>query len=99
MSRKKTAIDDQFVLEKIYTIRGIRVMTDNDLAVLYGVETKRLKEAVRRNIERFPPDFMFVLTIKELHDLRSQFATSSNSKWGGARHLPMVFTEQLVNCF
>ena len=68
-------------------------MLDRNLAELYGVETKRLKEQVRRNIERFPEDFMFVLTKQELKNLRSQFATSS---WGGARYIPMAFTEQGV---
>ena len=65
-------------------------MLDRDLAELYGVETKRLKEQVRRNIERFPEDFMFELTKEELKNLRSQFATSSR---GGARYLPMAFSE------
>jgi hypothetical protein len=68
-------------------------MLDRDLAELYGVETKRLKEQVRRNIERFPEDFMFELTKEELKNLRSQFATSS---WGGARYSPMAFSEHGV---
>lgn len=68
-------------------------MLDKDLAEMYGVETKRLKEAVRRNISRFPDDFMFELSELELNNLRSQFATSS---WGGLRYLPMAFTEQGV---
>jgi len=68
-------------------------MLDRDLAELYGVETKRLKEQVRRNIERFPEDFMFELTKEEIKNLRSQFATSS---WGGARYLPMAFSEHGV---
>ena len=67
----------------IYLIRGKKVMLDQNLAVLYGVETKRLKEQVRRNIERFPEDFMFELSKKEYENLRSQFATSS---WGGTRY-------------
>jgi hypothetical protein len=74
----------------ICIIRGKKVMLDQDLATLYGVETKRLKEQVRRNIERFPEDFMFELSKKEYENLRSQIATSS---WGGARYAPMVFTE------
>jgi hypothetical protein len=65
-------------------------MLDNDLAELYGVETKRLKEQVKRNIERFPEDFMFELTKEEFDYLRSQIATS---RWGGTRYLPMAFTE------
>jgi len=83
----------ELIASKIYLIRGIKVMLDRDLAELYGVETKRLKEQVRRNIERFPQDFMFELTKQELKNLRSQFATSS---WGGARYIPMAFTEQGV---
>ena len=67
---------------------------DRNLATLYGVETKRLKEQVRRNIERFPDDFMFVLSKDELNVLRSQSATSST--WGGSRYPPMAFTEQGV---
>ena len=78
---------------KIYFFRGTKVMLDRDLAELYGVETKRLKEQVRRNIDRFPDDFMFELTKSEYEHLRSQFATSS---WGGARYVPMAFTEQGV---
>ena len=77
----------------IYQIRGYKVMLDKDLAELYGVETKRLKEQVRRNIERFPEDFMFELSQDEHENLRSQFATSS---WGGTRYVPMAFTEHGV---
>ena len=80
-------------MSKIYLIRGHKVMLDTDLAELYGVETKQLKRAVRRNITRFPEDFMFQLQEKEFKDLRSHFGTSS---WGGTRYLPMVFTEQGV---
>ena len=68
-------------------------MLDRDLAELYGVETKKLKQAVRRNIERFPDDFMFELSTKEFENLRSQFVTSS---WGGVRYTSMVFSEQGV---
>lgn len=78
---------------KIYYIRGVKVMLDKDLASLYGVETKYLKQAVRRNIQRFPEDFMFELSKNEFQNLRSQIATSS---WGGVRYLPMAFTEQGV---
>jgi len=70
-------------------------MLDRDLATSYGVETKRLKEQVRRNIDRFPADFMFVLTKDELAEWRSQFATSNSDRMG-LRHPPMVFTEQGV---
>src|SRR6185503_195730 len=68
---------------------------DNDLAELYDIETKRLKEAVRRNIDRFPADFMFELTSTEFESLRSQIATSKIGR-GGVRYLPMAFTEQCV---
>jgi len=78
---------------KIYHIRGTKVLLDRDLAGLYEVETKYLKQAVRRNINRFPDDFMFELSKTEFQNLRSQFATSS---WGGTRYLPMAFTEQGV---
>jgi phage regulator Rha-like protein len=81
------------IANRIYLIRGLRVMLDRHLAELYGVETKVLKQAVRRNIRRFPEDFMFVLTNQELRNLRSQIVTSS---WGGTRYKPMAFTEQGV---
>ena len=81
------------ITNKIYVIRGFKVMLDRDLAELYGVETKRLKEQVRRNISRFPEDFMFVITNQEVRNLRPQIATSS---WGGTRYIPMAFTEQGV---
>lgn len=81
--------------ERIFTVRGRQVMIDKDLALLYGVETKRLNEQVKRNIERFPEDFMFQLTKEEYQlincqDLKSQIATSS---WGGTRKRPYAFTE------
>lgn len=81
--------------ERIFTVRGRQVMIDKDLALLYGVETKRLNEQVKRNIERFPEDFMFQLTMEEYQlincqDLKSQIATSS---WGGTRKRPYAFTE------
>jgi phage regulator Rha-like protein len=75
----------------ILTVRGLRVMLDSDLATIYGVTTKRLKEQFKRNIKRFPIDFAFVLTRQELADLRSQIATSSSH--GGTRYLPIAFTE------
>ncbi len=79
----------------IYVIRDQRVMLDSDLANLYGVDTKRLNEQVRRNSERFPVDFMFQLTTEEYEILRSQIATSSE-KHGGRRYQPLVFTENGV---
>ena len=78
----------------ILQMRGHKVMIDLDLAALYGVETKALKRAVKRNITRFPADFMFVLDNKELTNLRCQIGTSSS--WGGLRYPPMAFTEQGV---
>ena len=84
-------IPNEIIENKIYLIRGQKVMIDIHLATLYGVETKQLKRQVRRNMERFPEDFMFELTDIEYEILRSQFGTSS---WGGNRYLPLVFTEQ-----
>ena len=78
----------------IYEIRGKQVMLDFDLALLYGVETKVLKQGVKRNIRRFPLDFMFELTQEEFNSLRSQFVTSN--KRGGIRYMPFAFTEQGV---
>ena len=86
-------IPDERIVAKIYLIRDQKVMIDRDLTELYGVETKRLKEAVKRNLFRFPEDFMFELTENENSNLRSQIATSS---WGGSRYLPMAFTEHGV---
>lgn len=83
----------QIIQSKIYEIRGMRVLLDFDLAEMYQVETKNLKRAVRRNIDRFPPDFMFELTESENEDLRCNFGTSS---WGGSRYPPFAFTEQGV---
>lgn len=89
----------QFPIEKIeamiYTIRGQRVMLDSDLAKLYGVETKRLNEQVRRNLDRFPLDFMFKLTPDEFDVLKSQNATSKTGS-GGKQKQPLVFTENGV---
>ncbi|MBU3927064.1 MAG: ORF6N domain-containing protein [Bacteroidetes bacterium] len=82
-------------MSKIYFIRGQKVMIDRDLAELYGVETKRLKEAVRRNVSRFPEDFMFEMTNEEFLNWRTQFATSNADKMG-LRYVPFCFTEQGV---
>lgn len=84
-------VDLQLIQSKIYEIRGQRVMLDFDLAELYQVETRILNQAVKRNIERFPPDFMFQLNTEEWQILKSQFVISS---WGGSRKLPSAFTEQ-----
>jgi hypothetical protein len=78
---------------RIWLIRGHKVLLDADLAILYQVETKRINEAVRRNRDRFPNDFLFRLTAEENGILRSQIATS-NEHWGGRRYLPYAFTEQ-----
>lgn len=86
-------VAEQKILNRIYAIRGQRVMLDEDLAGMYGVETRRLNEQVKRNLNRFPKDFMFTLTAKEYEDLKSQNATS---RWGGRRKLPNAFTEQGV---
>lgn len=83
----------QLIQNKIFEIRGERVMMDFDLAELYGVETKVLKQSVKRNHSRFPPDFMFEITEKEWESLRSQFVTSNR---GGIRYMPYAFTEQGV---
>ena len=80
---------------KIYLIRGQRVILDSDLAELYGIQTMRLNQAVRRNADRFPPDFMFTVTIQELSHLISQNVISS-SAWGGRRKPTLAFTEQGV---
>ena len=92
MSKKhKLEVEEEQILEKIHWIRGHKVMLDQDLALLYGIPTKRLNEQVNRNRMRFPEDFMFQVTPNELQILKSQFATSSSH--GGARTLPWAFTE------
>ncbi|HQW05005.1 MAG TPA: ORF6N domain-containing protein [Flavobacteriales bacterium] len=86
-------ISDEVVVTKIHTVRGHKVMLDSDLASLYQVETRALNQAVKRNQQRFPEDFMFALTLEEWEILKSQHVTSS---WGGRRKLPLMFTEQGV---
>lgn len=86
-------IAEQKILNKIYVIRNEKIMLDKDLAEMYNVETKQLKRQVKRNMDRFPKDFMFELNQKEFENLRSQIGTSS---WGGTRYMPMAFTEQGV---
>jgi len=88
-----TIIPDEVISSKIYFIREKKVMLDSDLAVLYGVTTGNLNKAVKRNIKRFPEDFMFQLSKEEFSNLIFQIGTSS---WGGKRSLPYVFTEQGV---
>lgn len=91
--KKKKLIPDETVIRKICLFRGEKVLIDRDLAELYGVETRVLNQAVKRNIKRFPKDFMFQLNSREFKILKSQFVTSS---WGGQRKLPFAFTEQGV---
>jgi hypothetical protein len=81
---------------RILMLRGQKVLLDRDLAELYGIETKTLKQAVKRNIERFPEDFSFVLNRQEVATLRSQFVTSNDEARGGTRYASMAFTEQGV---
>jgi|JI10StandDraft_1071094.scaffolds.fasta_scaffold54735_5 hypothetical protein len=92
---KSLVITDEVVINKIYLIRGKKVMMDRDLAEMYGVETRRLNEQVKRNAKRFPNDFMFQMTPQELDDWKSRFATSKKERIG-LRKLPNVFTEQGV---
>ncbi|MBS7787829.1 ORF6N domain-containing protein [Flavobacterium sp. CYK-55] len=91
-------ISNEVISDKIYYIRNTKVMLDRDLAMLYGVETKRINEQIKRNKMRFPEHFMFQLTAEEYENLKSQNATSS---WGGSRKLPYAFSEhgilQLAN--
>ncbi len=91
---KKSLIPRAVIEQKILMIRGHKVMLDKDLAELYRVSTKVLIQAVKRNIERFPTDFMFQLDKVEFDNLRSQFVTS---RWGGRRYRPYAFTEQGVS--
>ncbi len=86
-------VSEENILEKIYLIRGQKVMLDRDLAEMYGVEVRVLNQAVKRNSTRFPEDFMFQINRDEFQNLKSQIVISS---WGGSRTLPYVFTEQGV---
>jgi hypothetical protein len=92
----KELIPVEIIEKKIYLIRGHKVILDSDLAELYGVETKRLNEQVRRNLKRFPDDFMFQLTEEEAESLRSQFATLKSGRGKHRKYLPYAFTEQGV---
>ncbi len=95
MATAKTSVEQlipgELVINKIYVIRGTKVMLDKDLAALYEVETKVFNQSVKRNAARFPKDFMFQLTQVEFENLRSQIVTSS---WGGPRYSPFAFNEQ-----
>ena len=90
MAKSKTSVPVEDITRSIVTLRGQRIIFDRELAAIYGVTTGRLNEAVKRNAERFPADFMFQLTAQEIENLRSQFAISS---WGGRRYRPFAFTE------
>jgi len=95
MQQKEGIIPSELIASKIYIIRRLKVMLDRDLAELYGVETKQLKRAVKRNLDRFPPDFMFELSTDEYDALRCQTGTlkrGAHSKY----HPPFAFTEQGV---
>ena len=95
-STKSVMVPDEILMNKIYLIREQKVMLDRDLAELYGVGTKVFNQAVKRNAERFPRDFMFRLTNKEWHFLRSQIVTLENGRGKYSKYLPYVFTEQGV---
>jgi ORF6N domain len=92
---KAISISETTIESKIYLIRGQKVMMDSDLAEMYGVETKVLKQAVKRNMDKFPEDFMFEMTDTELSNWRSQFVTSNSIKMG-LRYKPFCFTEHGV---
>lgn len=92
---KSIKVPDELVISRIYVIRDMKVMLDRDLAELYGVETKVLKQAVKRNINRFPSDFMFEMSPKEFEEWRKEFVISSEDK-KGLRYAPFCFTEQGV---
>ena len=95
-TNKELMIPDELVINKIYLVRGQKIMLDRDLAELYDVDTRRLKEAVRRNIDRFPEDFMFELTPNEFDSLRSQIATLKTGRGQHPKYMPFAFTEQGV---
>ena len=86
-----TEVRLETILPSVFVVRGIKAMLDSDLATLYGVETRQLNQAVKRNADRFPEDFMFQLDNREYEILKSQSVTSS---WGGRRTMPYAFTEQ-----
>jgi hypothetical protein len=96
MVTNEITLPDERIIEQIYYIRGQKVMVDRDLAALYGVETRVLKQAVKRNINRFPPDFMFEMNKTEFEIWRSQFVMSKEDQ-KGLRHAPFCFTEQGVS--
>ena len=96
MPAKKSPIPIERIASTILLVRGRQVLVDSDLADLYGVDTRVLIQAVKRNLDRFPEDFMFQLTKEEFADLKSQDVIASGGGWGGRRSLPYAFTEQGV---
>ena len=96
MNRQLVKIPDEVLARRIFVIREEKIMLDRDLADLYGVETKYLKRQVKRNLSRFPEDFMFELTKEEFDQWRSQNVTSNSTDKMGLRYAPFVFTEQGV---
>jgi uncharacterized protein (UPF0147 family) len=92
-TKNELMVADEIIMNKIYYIRGMKVMLDKDLSEMYGVKTMVLNQSIKRNLRRFPEDFMFELTKEEYENLISQNGTSS---WGGTRKLPKAFTEQGV---
>ncbi|MEO8086178.1 MAG: ORF6N domain-containing protein [Bacteroidota bacterium] len=94
--KKQIAISDKKIIEKNYLVRGQKIMIDRDLALLYNVQTKVLKQAAKRNRERFPDDFMFEMSRQEFQNWRSQFVTSKSKDKMGLRYSPYCFTEQGV---
>ena len=96
MTDKSLSLRTEDIESKIYTIRGVQVMLDSDLAELYNVEVRALNQAVKRNIERFPDNFMFQLTKDEFENLKSQIVTLNKTRGAHRKYLPYAFTEQGV---
>jgi len=96
---KEDIFVEEVITSKIYFVREKKVMLDKDLANLYGVETKKLKQAVRRNMQRFPKDFMFEMSIIEFQNWRSQFVTSNSDKMSYRIPPPTVLLNKVLQCF
>ena len=97
MTSDKTILTDKNIQNRIFTVRGVQVILDSDLAEMYQVETRVLNQAVKRNIDRFPLDFMFQLSRNEFNSILTSQIVISSSEHGGRRKLPYVFTEQGVS--
>jgi len=93
MANSKENPNKEQIITNIFRIRGVSVMIDRDLAMLYGVKTKVLKQSVKRNLERFPQDFMFQMSVEEFKNWRSQIVTSNSPEKMGLRYIPFCFTE------